>query len=119
MITPNVCDDSHDCALSAGDTWLATYLPLVIHSPSFSSTALFIVYDEGATSLGFGPNAGGHVVCLLASPFAKTGYVSSAQYSHYSLLSTVESIFRLGNLGRFDASANVMSDLFSSEASIG
>jgi phospholipase C len=121
MITPNICDDAHDCQLSAGDTWLSTYVPLIINpnSASFSSTALFIVYDEGASSLGFGPSIGGHVVCLLVSPFAKTDYVSKVQYSHYSLLATIEAILKLGNLGRNDASANVMTDLFSSEVPIG
>lgn len=111
MITPNICDDAHSCQLPAGDTWLSTYVPLIINSPSFSSTALFIVYDEGTTGLGPG---GGQVVCLLVSPFAKHGYVSTVEYTHYSLLATVEAIFGLGNLGRNDATASPMSDLFAS-----
>jgi phosphatidylinositol-3-phosphatase len=115
MITPNICDDAHSCTLSAGDEWLSYLVPLIMHSPSFSSTALFITYDEGISGEGFGLNEGGHVVCLLVSPFAKPGYVSNVQYSHYSLLATIEAIFNLGNLGRNDATANVMSDLFSSE----
>jgi len=36
----------------------------------------------------------------------------SNQYSHYSLLATVEAIFNLGTLGRNDTSATPMSDLF-------
>jgi len=35
-----------------------------------------------------------------------------SQYSHYSLLATVEAIFNLGTLGRNDTSATPMSDLF-------
>jgi phospholipase C len=119
MITPNVCDDAHSCQLSAGDKWLSTYVPLMINSPSFPSMALFVVYDEGSSGQGFGLNAGGHVVCLLLSPFAKPGYVSNRQYSHYSLLATIEAIFKLGSLGRNDAKANVMSDLFSPDVAIG
>jgi hypothetical protein len=34
------------------------------------------------------------------------------QYSHYSLLATVEAIFNLGTLGRNATSATPMSDLF-------
>ena len=34
------------------------------------------------------------------------------QYSHYSLLATVEGIFNLGTLGRNDTSATPMSDPF-------
>jgi hypothetical protein len=33
-------------------------------------------------------------------------------YSHYSLLATVEAIFNLGTFGRNDTSATPMSDLF-------
>ena len=116
FITPNLCDDAHSCPLSTGDQWLSTVVPGIINSSSFSSTALFIVYDEGSNNAGFGPNAGGQVVCILVSPFARPGYVSEVPYSHYSLLATVETIFGTGNLGRYDASATVMYDMFSSSS---
>ena len=116
FITPNLCDDAHSCALSTGDQWLSTVVPRIINSSSFPPTALFIVYDEGSNNAGFGPNSGGQVVCILVSPFARPGYVSQVPYSHYSLLATVEAIFNTGNLGRNDATASVMSDLFSPPA---
>ena len=109
FITPNICDDGHDCSLSTGDDWLSTVIPRIINSSSFSSTALFVVYDEGS---GSGANSPSRVLCILVSPFAKAGYSSNAQYSHYSLLATVETIFSVGNLGRNDSTAGPMSDLF-------
>jgi acid phosphatase len=114
FITPNVCDDAHSCPLSTGDQWLSTVVPKIVNSSYFASSALFIAYDEGSDNTGFGPNSGGQVVCLLVSPFAKPGYVSQVEYSHYSLLATVEAILDTGNLGRYDATASVMSDMFSS-----
>jgi hypothetical protein len=36
------------------------------------------------------------------------------EYSHYSLLATVEVIFNLGTLGRNDTAGSPMSDLFRS-----
>ena len=116
FITPNICDDGHSCDLSTGDTWLSTVIPRIINSSSFSSTALFVVYDEGS---GSGTNSPSHVLCILISPFAKPGYRSSAQYSHYSLLATVETIFSVGNLGRNDSTAGTMSDLFTISLSSG
>ncbi len=110
FITPNIYDDAHSAPLSTGDEWLSTFVSKIINSSSFSSTALFITYDEGNdndTTLG-----GGQVPCILVSPFAKMGYVSHVQYSHYSLLATVEAIFNLGSLGKNDANATVMSDMF-------
>ena len=109
FITPNICHDGHDCSLSTGDSWLSTIIPRIINSDAFSSTALFVVYDEGS---GSGADSPSHVLCILVSPFAKPGYSSNAQYSHYSLLATVETIFSLGNLGRNDSTATTMSDLF-------
>jgi hypothetical protein len=47
FITPNICDDAHSCPLSTGDAWLSTVVPGIVGSSSFSSTALFITYDEG------------------------------------------------------------------------
>jgi hypothetical protein len=46
-----------------------------------------------------------------ASP-TETGNVSNVEYSHYSLLATVETIFNLGTLARNDTSAATMSDMF-------
>lgn len=110
FITPNICDDAHSCPIATGDQWLSTVVPEIIGSSSFASSALFIVYDEGASSDVAG--GGGQVPCILVSPFAKAGYASSVGYSHYSLLATVEAIFDLGNLGRNDAGASPMTDLF-------
>jgi phospholipase C len=114
FVAPNICDDAHSCPLSAGDQWLSTTVPKIVSSSSFATTALFIVYDEGSASDLSG--GGGQVACILVSPFAKPGYVSHAEYSHYSLLSTVETIFGLGNLGRNDSTSSPMSDLFTSQA---
>ncbi len=114
FITPNICDDAHSCPLSTGDSWLSTVVPKITNSTSFSSTALFIVYDEGSASDLTG--GGGLVPCILVSPFAKEGFVSHVSYSHYSLLATVEAIFQLGELGRNDSAASPMSDLFTSQA---
>jgi hypothetical protein len=113
FITPNACDDAHSCSLSTGDRWLASVVPEIINSPEFNSTVLFIVYDEGTSNLGMnGTQGGGHVACIIVSPFVKAGYVSHIQYSHYSLLATIESIYNLGDLRQKDASAPVMQDIF-------
>jgi hypothetical protein len=81
-------------------------------SSSFPSTAIFIVYDEGNTNLGFDSAHGGHVVCILVSPFAKKDFTSTTLFSHFSLLHTVESIFGLGTLARHDATATIMGNMF-------
>lgn len=114
FVTPNMCDDGHDCSLSTADAWLSTVVPKIEASQEFASTVVFVVYDEGSTNAGFGDVAGGQVPCIVVSPLVIHGYRSDVQYSHYSLLATTESLLGLGGLGRNDSTAQPMSDIFSS-----
>lgn len=104
-----------------GDRWLSEFVPAIIQSASFSSMVLFIVYDEGSDNGGFVAGDytvnGDQVVCLAVSPLVKRGFQSNHEYSHYSLLATVEAIFGIGNLGRGDSVMPPMTDLFASSNS--
>jgi len=119
FVVPNNIHDSHDSTVADGDKWLSTFVPKIINSPAFSNTALFIVYDEGQKhdKSGFGSGAyavtGGQLPLILVSPLANNGYVSPTEYTHYNLLSTVEKILDLENLGKGDVTAKPMIDLFS------
>jgi phospholipase C len=53
---------------------------------------------------------GFRVPCLVASPFAKPGYVSSVVYDHTSILATIELKWNLPALTRRDAAANPLTD---------
>jgi phosphatidylinositol-3-phosphatase len=116
FVTPNNCNDAHNCPLSTGDAWLKTFISDITGNEVFRDTVVFIVFDEGVTSRGFGEGiAGGQVYGAVIGPpeIVKPGAVSSTQYSHYSVLATIEKIFDLGNLGRNDAGATSMgSDVF-------
>lgn len=111
FVTPNICDDAHSCSLSVGDKWLSNFIPQIQKSSIYSSTVIFVLYDEGSTNDVSG--GGGHVVCLAVGPsgiVARTH--SSTSYNDYSVLATIESIYSLGNLGRHDKGASLMSTLF-------
>jgi len=118
IVVPNNIHDSHDSTVAEGDRWLSTFVPNIINSTTLNNTALFIVYDEGQKhdKSGFGNGTyavnGGRLPLILVSPHANNGYVSPVEYTHYNLLSTVEKIFNLGNLGKGDSAAKPMSDLF-------
>ena len=53
---------------------------------------------------------GFRVPCLVASPFAKPGHVSSVVYDHTSVLATIEHKWNLPALTRRDAAANPLTD---------
>lgn|SRR5487761_385529 len=111
FVTPNSCDDMHNCGVSSGDTWLSEFIPDIINSPSYSSTVTIITWDTGDCSSPCNQtaNGGGQVVTLVIGPSNLVNYGKfSTFYNHYSTLATIEDIFNLGNLGRNDAPATPM-----------
>jgi phospholipase C len=113
FITPNLDNDGHDTSLSYADSWLKGFLPKFINSPSFANSVIFVTFDEDNGS------SGNHVYIAAVGPstIVKQGYKSTTKHTHYSLLATIANIYGLGNLGRNDASASVMNDIFASSSS--
>src|SRR5437588_3738616 len=100
-ITPNMCNDMHDCSIATGDNWLRSQVPAILNSAAFrNGGVLFITWDEGSTNAGCCTNAaGGHIVTLVISPLARTGFQSSVAETHYSLLRTIEDSWNMPRLG--------------------
>src|SRR2546429_7691084 len=78
-ITPNMCNDMHDCSIATGDNWLRQQVPAILNSAAFrNGGVLFITWDEGSTNAGCCTNAaGGHILTPGISPLARTGFQSS------------------------------------------
>jgi acid phosphatase len=84
FITPNGCNDAHDCGLNVADNWLKANIDPLIKSPLFQSDGLLIiVFDESASD---NSNGGGQVAAVIVSPFGKGGYKSTTIYQHESVL---------------------------------
>ncbi len=119
-ITPNMCNDMHDCSVSTGDTWLKTWVGKILASPAWQQNGvLFITFDEGSTNAGCCiVAAGGKIVTLVISPLGKPSYQSSIAYDHYSLLRTIEEAWGLPLLANAgcDCSASML-DFFRSAPS--
>jgi phosphatidylinositol-3-phosphatase len=108
-ITPNMCNDTHDCSVSTGDAWLQRVVPTITGSAAFrNSGVLFITWDEGSSNAGCCGDAwGGHVATLVISPKSISGFRSKIAENHYSLLRTIEDGFNLAHLGAAGWSSNV------------
>jgi hypothetical protein len=92
LITPNLCDDTHDCGTGVGDRWLSQWIPRLVSMPSYRSgaTLVAIVYDEYTPI----PN-----VILSASVAPNTRVTLSV--THYALLRLTEELLGSTNfLGR-------------------
>ncbi len=108
-ITPNLCNDMHDCPVSTGDAWLANTVPRILASPAFatSTSLLLVTWDEN--------DYGGlnEVPVLVVARGVSPGYRATARYSHYSLLRTIEDAWSLPPLTANDAAATPLTDFFS------
>jgi hypothetical protein len=97
-ITPNLCHDMHDCALSTGDRFLARLVPPLLAALG-PRGVLFITWDEGTSDDRCCRLAsGGHVVTIVAGPGARPGARLSTPADHYSLLQTIENLLGLPRL---------------------
>ncbi|HEX9116176.1 MAG TPA: alkaline phosphatase family protein [Anaerolineae bacterium] len=108
FISPDLCNDMHDCRVATGDAWLSNNVQPILQSPAcITDNCLVVVtWDEDDSH---GDN---HVLTIFAGSGARTGGATSAvSYTHYSLLRTIEEIFGLPTLTNNDASATTMTDM--------
>ncbi len=108
FVVPNECNDMHDCSVATGDTWLKNNVPAILNSPACTSDKCLVVitWDEAELS------SSNQVLTIFAGSAAKTGgFASAADYTHYSLLRTVEAIFGLPTLTANAAAAPPMTDM--------
>lgn len=109
FITPNLCHDMHghggcgDDTVADGDTFLQGFLPPVLAWAKNNEAVVFVTWDEGKKGLKLPFYAAGAGV--------KAGYEGKVEYSHRSIIKTVERIFGLPTLESVK-SANDLADLF-------
>ena len=108
FISPDMCNDTHDCPISTGDHWLSREVPRILGSPAFTTqnSLLVLTWDEGSKE-------DNRVATVFAGPAARKGFTSRAAYSHYSLLHTIESVWGLTPLTDNVRNAPLMSELLS------
>jgi len=109
-LTPNKCNDMHDCSIATGDAYLADLVQRILSSAVFTSqrAALLITFDEGY---------GQPIYTAWAGRVVKPAYTSSVAYDHFSVLATIESNWNLPNLTANDAGAAPMNEFFTTPPS--
>jgi acid phosphatase len=90
-VTPNMCNDDHDCPPASGDTWLAAHVPAWLAQ----GAEVFITYDTGDPDQTHG---GGHVYAVLVGKGIAPA-TNGTLMDHYSALAGVENAFGLPLLG--------------------
>jgi hypothetical protein len=103
LYIPDLANDGHDTGTAFASRWLQESFGPRFADPGFMKDLLVAVtFDED------GGTRDNRVYAVLLGPGVRPGSTSAARYTHYSLLKTVETAFRLGDLGRRDASAAVI-----------
>jgi hypothetical protein len=91
FVTPNLCNDTHDCPVTTGDDWLKTFIPKLTSSPEYQagSTAIFLTWDEDDfTDVN-------QIATIVIAPSTVPGTRSATRFHHYSLLRTTEEMLGL------------------------
>ena len=110
FVTPDMCNDTHDCGVGTGDSWLQGWIPKIVASPAYQSgnTAIVLTWDEDDfTTVN-------QVATIVISPTTTPGTRSGTAFNHYSLLKTTEQMLGistyLGHAG--DAGTTSMRSAF-------
>jgi phosphatidylinositol-3-phosphatase len=99
-ITPNLCDDGHDCGVAAGDRFLARTVPALLRELG-PHGFIVITWDEGGSDQGCcGAAHGGHVATIVAGPDVRRGGRMQQPIDHYGVLATIEQALGLAPLAR-------------------
>ena len=96
MYIPDTIDDGHDHGIAAADAFLQSRFALLFSDPGL----LFIVVSANPA------------FCIMSGAGIRPGSVSDVWYDHYSLLRTIETIFRTGTLHQMDDAATIVADVW-------
>jgi hypothetical protein len=112
-ISPNLCDDGHDCGVAAGDRFLAHTVPALLRELG-PHGFLVLTWDEGSSGRGCcGVARGGQVATILAGPDVRLGARERQPLDHYGVLAGIERALALPALaGAADARAGGLAPLF-------
>jgi phosphatidylinositol-3-phosphatase len=99
FISPNLCDDTHDCGVATGDKFLAGLVPRVLRE-SGPHGFVVITWDEGSSDQGCCTDAhGGRIATIVAGPDVRRHARSGLPVDHYGTLRTIEDALGLAPLG--------------------
>ncbi len=113
-ITPNLCDDGHDCGVAASDRFLARTVPALLRELG-PHGFLVLTWDEGSSDRGCcaGVASGGRIATVVAGPEVRRGAREATPIDHYGVLASIERALGLPPLaGAADPRSGSLDGLF-------
>ena len=119
-VVPSAENSDHPGSQSlTGPMWVASIVDGIGASKFWSSTAIFVTWDDWGGWYDHVPppqlddmGLGFRVPLIVISPYARHGYVSHVDHEFGSILHFTEENFGLPSLGQSDARADDLSDCF-------
>jgi len=104
-VTPNLCNDGHDCGVTAADTWLRSEMPVIQNSAWYRQGAsVVITWDEGGSDASCCTGAGGGQIATIV--VGRGPRRLTTQGDHFGTLRAVEEAYGLPLLGAAANPAN-------------
>jgi phosphatidylinositol-3-phosphatase len=99
FISPDLCNDTHDCSVATGDRFLAQLVPTLLHAVGPEGYVV-LTWDEGTSNAGCcGGSAGGRIPTIVAGRLVRRGARLRAPLDHYGVLRTTEDTLGLRRMG--------------------
>ena len=107
LYIPNLDNDGHDTGVSFADRWLQRTFEAPFNNPQFMRDMLVVItFDEDDYSRD------NRVYTVLLGNGVKAGATSERRYDFYSLLKTIENTLGLNTLGKEDATATPITEIW-------
>ena len=88
FVTPDMCNDMHDCSIGTGDSWLKDNLGAYAQWAKTHNSLLVVTFDEASgTSVN-------QIFTIFVGAHVKTGSYSES-INHYTVLRTIEASYGL------------------------
>jgi hypothetical protein len=99
-ISPNLCDDGHDCPIATADAFLARTVPSLLRGLG-PHGFLVLTWDEGSGGAASccGVAHGGHIATIVAGPDVRRGARVATPIDSYGVLGRIEQALGLPALG--------------------
>ena len=111
MYIPDMNNDGHDTGLSFAGHWLTRTFGEILSHPELMKDVLFVItFDESNPRSR--PN---QIYTVLLGRQISRGFISHQKVNHIALLKMIEDEFGLGNLGRLDATAPVIENIWTTK----
>jgi phosphatidylinositol-3-phosphatase len=105
FVTPNMCDDMHDCSIATGNGWLKSHFDSYAQWAKTHNSLLIVTFDED-NSLSLN-----RIHTTFVGAHVKAGSYSE-KITHYTVLRTLEAAYGLPALGGA-ASVSPITDVWS------